>query len=314
MEAEMLYIDTIYKEGSFSRAAQKLFVTQPALSAAVKRVETGLGEAIFDRASRPLALTEAGEIYIDQIRRIAAVERETAIRISDLSHLRRGKIRIGATNYFNTCVLPSVLRIFSDAYPNVDMQLLEDSSALLKNRLQAGDVDVIFSCQQDDPALYASTEIFRDFILLAVPAPLSASEELRPYALTADMVAARAHLRDGCPSAPLHLFAEIPFLLLTEGNNLNLRAGLLFQQAGFHPKVKMYVEQFMTAYYLSRAGIGATFTSAQIVQENPSREMRYFKLASPLTLRRFRAVSCKGRYLPHAVRELIGIMKDSYMS
>ena len=79
----MLYIETIYKEGSFSRAAQKLFVTQPALSAAVKRVESGMGEAIFDRTSRPLALTEAGEIYMEQIRRIAAVERETAVRISD---------------------------------------------------------------------------------------------------------------------------------------------------------------------------------------------------------------------------------------
>ncbi len=309
----MLYIETIYKEGSFSRAAQKLFVTQPALSAAVKRVESGMGEAIFDRTSRPLALTEAGEIYMEQIRRIAAVERETAVRISDLSRLRRGKIRIGATTYFNACVLPPVLKIFSDAYPNVDVHLLENNSALLKGRLQDGDVDVIFTCQQDDPALYASTEIFRDFILLAVPEDLSDSEELRPYALTADMVAARAHLDGSRPSVPLIFFADTPFLLLTEGNNLNARAGLLFQQAGFRPKVKMYVEQLMTAYQLSRAGIGATFASAQIIQGAPAGEMRYFKLASPLTIRRFRAICCKGRYVPHAVRELIRVMRDFYM-
>ena len=60
MEQEMRYIWQVWQEGSFSRAAEKLYMTQPALSIAVKRVEAGLGAELFDRSRHPLELTQAG--------------------------------------------------------------------------------------------------------------------------------------------------------------------------------------------------------------------------------------------------------------
>ena len=67
MEQEMEYIHTIYECGSFSKAAEKLYVTQPALSLAVKRTEERIGMQLFDRSGRTLKLTEAGKIYTKSV-------------------------------------------------------------------------------------------------------------------------------------------------------------------------------------------------------------------------------------------------------
>ena len=63
----MEYIYTVYKEKSFSKAAKKLFISQPSLSATVKRIEKKIGAPIFDRSTKPLTLTECGEKYIQYI-------------------------------------------------------------------------------------------------------------------------------------------------------------------------------------------------------------------------------------------------------
>ena len=65
MQQELEYIYAVYKAGSFSKAAENLYITQPALSMAVKKIEASIGMALFDRSSRPVQLTEAGKIYVN---------------------------------------------------------------------------------------------------------------------------------------------------------------------------------------------------------------------------------------------------------
>ena len=65
MQNELIYIETVWQKGSFSKAAQALYLTQPALSLAIQKVENEIGMPLFDRSKKPLALTEAGQIYLD---------------------------------------------------------------------------------------------------------------------------------------------------------------------------------------------------------------------------------------------------------
>ena len=76
MESEMKYIYTVYQKGSFAKAAQSLYLTQPALSIAVQKVEARIGMPLFDRGQKPLKLTSAGEIYIEKIEEILHIEKE----------------------------------------------------------------------------------------------------------------------------------------------------------------------------------------------------------------------------------------------
>ena len=84
MEQEMLYIQTIYKMGSFSQAARALYLTQPALSLAVQRVEARIGMPVFDRTRKPLQLTEAGKLYIEKAIRIERLEAELDLQLREL--------------------------------------------------------------------------------------------------------------------------------------------------------------------------------------------------------------------------------------
>ena len=83
------YVYAVYREKSFSRAAQKLFISQPSLSAAVKRAEDRIGYPVFDRSTKPLKLTECGEKYIAAVEKMLAAEQEFYHYINDLGELRQ---------------------------------------------------------------------------------------------------------------------------------------------------------------------------------------------------------------------------------
>ena len=84
MQPEMKYIYTVYQCGSFSKAAEKLFLTQPALSISVQKAEHEVGMPLFNRDKKPLELTEAGMIYIQKIEQIQHLEQELAMQLNDL--------------------------------------------------------------------------------------------------------------------------------------------------------------------------------------------------------------------------------------
>ena len=74
MRQELEYVYEVYKSGSLSKAAEKLYITQPALSMAIKKIESSIGMTLFDRKVRPFQLTEAGWLYINAITRIKKIE------------------------------------------------------------------------------------------------------------------------------------------------------------------------------------------------------------------------------------------------
>ena len=93
------YVYEVYKERSFSAAAKNLFVSQPALSTAVKKLEESLGITIFDRSGSPLSLTEAGRVYIAALEEIRAIDRRMREQLADLSALQSGHIVVGGENF-----------------------------------------------------------------------------------------------------------------------------------------------------------------------------------------------------------------------
>ena len=94
MPDEMDYIYEVYKERSFSTAAKKLYVTQPALSSAIKKAEEKMGTLLFDRSSVPIRLTPAGKVYIEAIEQIRTIKEDMENTIRDVSRVKTGNIRV----------------------------------------------------------------------------------------------------------------------------------------------------------------------------------------------------------------------------
>ena len=103
------YIYEVYKEKSFSQAAKNLYLSQPALSATVKKVEKELGVTIFDRSTSPIVLTEEGKVYIESIEKIRAVEEEMNNKLLDMSELKSGKIRVSGENFVSSFIMPKII-------------------------------------------------------------------------------------------------------------------------------------------------------------------------------------------------------------
>ena len=126
-------IITLAEEGSFSKAAKKLFVTQPSISQLIKNMETQLGAPLFDRSSSPIQLTPIGQAYYDAAKKILSTERELENRISDINNLKTGSLTIGTTPFRGSCMLPKSFAAFSKKFPDVELNVITDNVKELQN-------------------------------------------------------------------------------------------------------------------------------------------------------------------------------------
>lgn len=304
MTPEMQYIYTIYQEGSFSKAAEKLYLTQPALSIAIHKVEKNIGMPLFDRKRKPLQLTDAGRIYVDTIQKMLLLEKEQQQKLNDIQNLVTGAIRLGGTHYLNAYIMPDILASFNRDYPGVELQIMERSAYELSRMLTGRELDLTFNCSPEFIQDFPRYEMFEDNILLAVPADDAFNRKYARCALTAAQVKAGRHRQPDCTRLPLAALAEPELILLRKGNNLYERAWEMFEAAGITPRVKMDLNQLVTAYHLAEAGMAATLVSGRIVKAG-SDTLCYYPLDSPLATRIFYILLPQNAYVPVAVRRFV---------
>ena len=132
------------------------------------------------------------------------------------------------------------------------------------------------------PRLFHSTVWHEEQILLAVPAAFSVNRGLEEFQLTAAQVREGVHLQENFPAVDLSRFAQEPFLLLKQGNDLNQRAYKLCRNAGFLPKIVLELDQLLTACCIARDGKGCTFLRDGMARflEDGGR-LVYYKLGDP---------------------------------
>ena len=127
----------IYQERSFSKAAQKLYVSQPWLSSVVKKVEQEIKTPLFNRSTNPISLTPAGEYYIQQVEKVMAIETDMREHFTALNGPGT-ELHIGSSMFFCTYVLPQLFKEFQEQNPQITLTLTEGSSAAMAAMSMAG--------------------------------------------------------------------------------------------------------------------------------------------------------------------------------
>ena len=136
------YILTILEEGSIIKAAQKLFVTQPALSQLLKNAESEIGNRIFVRGSTPLQLTQAGETYAAYARKLVLLDKSLSNEMTDINDERAGAFRFGIPRGVAGNLLLNIVPLYVQRYPRVDLRITEIGSTAIENKLLNGALDV----------------------------------------------------------------------------------------------------------------------------------------------------------------------------
>ena len=172
------YVYAVYKEGSFSKAAEKLHISQPALSAIILKEEEEIGCPIFDRRKRPIELTAFGTEYIRSIGKIYAIEKELSDYITSAKTLESGEVTLCGTNLGLLYKVPVVIAKFKQQYPNITVHVAESCTRGSIQQLNSAEVDLVLTSKPLDSHRYVQEVCYQERLILAIPRCFPVNEEL----------------------------------------------------------------------------------------------------------------------------------------
>ncbi|HEX7428572.1 MAG TPA: LysR family transcriptional regulator, partial [Mycobacterium sp.] len=163
MELRQLeYLVAVAQEANFTRAAERIHVAQPAVSAQIQRLERELGQPLLDRSRRAVRLTAAGEAVLPYAKAALAAVNDINVAVDDITQLVRGTVTIGAVASHNVDI-PRLLADFHAAHPNVEITLGTDSSDNLIENVRTGQLDAaIVSIGPDEVPEGLEVEVVTD--------------------------------------------------------------------------------------------------------------------------------------------------------
>jgi DNA-binding transcriptional LysR family regulator len=158
---------TVASEKSFSRAAEKLLRTQPAISLSIQRLEGDLGEKLIDRSAKDLLLTDAGQIVLEYARRFETMQGDLENALAELRDKSAGRLTIGA-NESSTLYLLDHIETYRRKYPRIKVQIRRSLSSKIPSELMDGELELgILTYDPDDDRLISKV-IFQDHLAFVV--------------------------------------------------------------------------------------------------------------------------------------------------
>ena len=285
MLKKMWYVYTVYEEKSFSKAAKRLFVSQPSLSAMVKKVESDYGITIFDRTTTPVSLTPEGEYYIHTAKRVLKLETDMRQHFRECSKGLNGSVTFGGSSFFCANMLSGIIRQFRSEYPDIHVGWKELRNDELAGQILQRKIDFAFEVDEIKVDGITSMKFGSEEVILAVPVSFAINETLRDHCFCPGNMSNGIHGIYETKPIGAGAFREIPFVFQREGNDSHTRGMRICENAGFAPRVILQVDTSMTGYQLAIAGNGAFFVRDSVLWIEASDKLCYYKLDDPLTLR-----------------------------
>ena len=186
----------IAETGSFSRASEQLFITQPAISKRIATLEADLEVVLIDRLGRNTQLTEAGENLLVAARRILADIASSRDAVRSLSHKVGGKLRLATSHHIGIHRLPPILKAFTQAYPEVDLDLMFMDSEQACELVSEGSIELAVVTLPEHPAENLHTQLIWNDPLSIVCShehPLRTTKHVRPKQLADHPAVLPAH-------------------------------------------------------------------------------------------------------------------------
>jgi DNA-binding transcriptional LysR family regulator len=210
---QLRYFLVVADELHFGRAAERLHITQPPLTVAVKRLERELGVPLFERTTRRVALTPAGKAFREKVRAALGGLDEAAGDVAEVAAGRSGKIRVGFVSSASYTTVPEAIRSFREHRPRVDLVLAPLTSGEQIEQLLDGELDLgLIRDPGDVPGLNLELLSAEDLVVVLPESHrLATAEEVRPQDLEGEsMILFPYRLMPGFVARVLRLFESLP--------------------------------------------------------------------------------------------------------
>ncbi|WP_455365386.1 LysR substrate-binding domain-containing protein [Kaarinaea lacus] len=263
--------------GSFSRAAEELFVTQPTVSMQIKKLSDALGIPLFEQVGRNVRPTEVGHELYDACRKIFESLANLEMKVSDHKGMKRGRLRLGVVTtakYF----VPEVLGEFCRKYPGIDVALKVSNRDRITERLNNYEDDLYIVGQ-------APTDVMEIESFPFAPNPLV-------------VLASRDHPLVGQKNIPLSKIAEEPLILREPGSGIRDATLRRFQEEGLQPNVRMELGSNEAIKHAVVGGLGISILSLHTLSlEGPAGPVKILDVEGFPIMRQWHLVYPKGKEL-----------------
>lgn len=232
------YVITLAEEGNFTKAANRLYITQPSLSQAIKRIEQECDVELFYRAKNRVILTDQGRHFLETGRKVLEMMDGLEQEICKQSETVCGHLTIGAGYMLGAILVPRIVASFRKQYPYFSTRLVEAPSSELERSTVNGDIDVCFLLLPvRESALYTKPLLSGKILLV-----MSKNNPLNQLAFkSTDSDKMFFDLKKAYSAT---------FIRSREGNRTETINEAIFQKAGFSPNVSMQVRNIATALHL----------------------------------------------------------------
>ena len=281
----------VAKEGSFSRAAKVLHVSQPAMSVRIKTLETELGERLFDRARQGVALTEAGAVLFESAEKIFSDVEEAMTRLRELTKSGGGVVRLGCSDTASISLLPNVLKKFRKRFPAAEITMRNDHTRGILDLLVRGELDfgIVSRPASIDRRLEASVLFEEPFVLVCQKNdPL-----LRRNRISLSSLDGR------------------PMVALEKGTHARELVDRAFRQEGAEPEIVLETGNIEVQKIYAAAGFGFALVPESALLGNDRRRLQVRPVKGEPLKRAMAVVVPRSRYLSRAAQALIEMLRES---
>lgn len=291
------YILCVAEEKSFTKAASKLYISQPALSQYVASLEEQLKVKLFDRSVTPLKLTLGGEIFIKKALEILQLKKELWRELHDISSNLVGNISIGISPNRSLYLLPYFFKELKDKFPNIKVEIIERNSKELEKGVLDGMIDIAIISLPLTSLELEYIKFFEEELFL-----ISSKERDYSNKLKENIVA-------------FELLKNENFILLKEKQKLRTLVEVIFLKNNFIPKIYLETESQECVLEMISLNMGIGFTSNMILNNSKWKEkFNKYLLKENNFKRDFAIVFKKGKKLNNVEKEFINIIQEKFKS
>lgn len=278
---------------SFTKAAESSYVSQPSLSKAVKKLEEELNMTLFNRSTRQLRLTDAGEIVYKQGKQALASLNEVHLLLDELTKADTGEINLGMPPLIGTLFFPEIARIFHQRYPNVKINLVELGAKVVEDLVEEGQIDAGIIVLPTNDHLFNVQPFIEDNFVLFVH---------------------KDHLLSHLEAVDLAEFKNEKFIIFDKSFALHNYIINACNEAGFNPNISYESSQWDLIVELVASKLGITLLPQSIFKNQSNPAIKMIPLKSPSLKWQLGVITKKDTYHSFALKKLTEMLHESKFS
>ncbi len=279
----------VVNHGSFTKASEHSYISQPSISKAVKRLEGELQVELFDRSTRHLRLTDAGKVVYRQGEQALTSLAKLPSMLNELKDGTAGEIKIGMPPLIGTLFFPKIARTFRERYPNVKLELVELGAQLIEQLVEKSKIDVGLIVLPVDQSLFNIDSFYSDEFVLCIH---------QNHQLATQESVTLAELKDE------------QFIVFSKGFTLHDYIINSCKEAGFVPSILYESSQWDLILELVASKMGIALLPKLIFERQNNSEVKTIPLKSPRLLWDLGIITKKGGYHSFVLRKLLQLFTN----